>query len=70
MILRMYYSVDKEANDGFGDRIVDILLNNIEIRNNEAFDHIVLSLFPFRGLLRDSDHVWDWREVLSWHIHT
>ena len=48
--------IDQESHDRFRDRVVDVLLDDVEIGGYETLDHLGLGLFAEFGVLGDFDY--------------
>ena len=45
--------IHQESHDGFGNGIVNVLFYHIEIRSDQPFDHLGLSLFTKLRIVSD-----------------
>jgi hypothetical protein len=60
--------IDQEGNNRFGNGVVDVLFNYIEVRSDQSLYHLGFCLFPEFGVLGDLD---DWRhtgEFVPWKV--
>lgn len=60
--------IDQEGNNRFGNGVIDVLFDHIEVRNDQSLYHLGLGLFPEFGVLGDLD---DWRhagEFVPWEV--
>ena len=48
--------VDQEGHDGLGDRVVHVLLYDVEVGHDQPLYHVRLGLLPQLGVVVDLDH--------------
>lgn len=50
--------IDEEGHNGFGDGVIDVFLDYVEVRHDEALYHVCLGLFSEFWVVVDFDYAW------------